>query len=327
MILAAGLGTRLRPLTEFRAKPALPVCGRPVVSLLLEMLSRQGVQEALINLHYLPDSVRRAIEGDHPPNMKITWSEEKTALGTGGGIRRAADFLSGSEECLVLAGDMLLDIDLEDLRRRHRASQRDVTLILRSDDRGADFGTIGLNEKNMLTRIGKRELSGVSQYSQKQAETDWSEVDRGLFTGVRFFSRGALEDWPESETFEDLRDWLAPRIESGGVTVGAEILDCSQSVWEPVGTPAEYLKVNLSPPDLPSLGGGMASWCGAIKKPAPGEVHNVISVTASVPRDAKLQDCVVWEEEHVPAGFHGRNGVYAGGAFHPCGTNASGSLE
>ena len=274
MILAAGLGTRLRPLTRFRAKPALPVCGRPVISLLLELLSRHGVEEALINLHYLPQSIRDAVEYDRPPQMKITWSEEPTPLGTGGGIRRAADFLCGSPECLVLAGDMLLDIDLTTLLERHRASHRDVSLILRSDARGADFGTIGVDEHGRVVRIGKTKLVDRSTSSRSVDRSEShpasgstntvrsGETHHGLFTGVRFFSRDALTGWPDSDTFEDLRDWLAPRIEARQVVVGAEILDIDSSVWEPVGTPAEYLEVNLSPPLLPSLGGDARHWGG-----------------------------------------------------------------
>ena len=84
MILAAGLGTRLRPMTNFRAKPAMPVRGRPVISLLLDFLSRQGCHEVMINLHHLPDSIREAVDADHPSNVDIHWSEETVPLGTGG---------------------------------------------------------------------------------------------------------------------------------------------------------------------------------------------------------------------------------------------------
>ena len=106
MILAAGLGTRMRPLTNYRAKPALPVCGRPVISLLLELLAAHGVREVLINLHHHPDSILEAVEADHPESLSIEWSEEPSPLGTGGGIERASEFLRGTADCLVMAGDM-----------------------------------------------------------------------------------------------------------------------------------------------------------------------------------------------------------------------------
>ncbi|NNL66116.1 MAG: nucleotidyltransferase family protein, partial [Myxococcales bacterium] len=154
MILAAGLGLRMRPLSDHRAKPALPVLGRPVISLLLELLARCGVREVLINLHHLPSSIRDAVEADHPAALDLTWSIEDAPLGTGGGIRRAADFLRGTDDCLVLAGDMLLDLDLPTLCARHRASGRDVTLVLRDDPRTETFGSIGLDAAGRVVRIG-----------------------------------------------------------------------------------------------------------------------------------------------------------------------------
>ena len=73
----------------------------------------------------------------------------------------------------------------------------------------------------------------------------------GLFTSVRFFAREALDGWPQEAAFEDLRDWLAPRVLSGETRVGAEFVGPGDSVWEPVGTPCEYLAANLAPPELP----------------------------------------------------------------------------
>lgn len=341
MILAAGLGTRLRPLTDFRAKPALPVRGRPVISLLLEFLSRHGVREVLINLHYRPQTIRDAVESDHPKDMKISWSEEPIPLGTGGGIRRAASFLAGTRDCVVLAGDMLLDLDLSDLLARHRAAcrdqARDVTLVLRDDPRGDRFGTIGIGASNGVTRIGQRALVGA-------ARDAGPETRRGLFTGVRFFSREALTGFPDQTRdhttgpsgdavgadtdfpFEDLRDWLAPRFEAGRCRVGAELVDPSESVWEPVGTPDEYLEVNLRPPVLPSLGPDVAAWSGDLREPGSAD-SSVVARSAEVPQDVVLERCVVWDHEALPAGFHGRDGVYAGNSFHPCRESASRSPQ
>ncbi len=329
MILAAGLGTRLRPLTDYRAKPALPVHGRPVISLLLELLARHEFDQVLINLHHLPDTIRAAVATDHPDGLAISWSEEPRPLGTGGGIRRAAEFLAGESDCLVMAGDMLLDIDLTDLLARHRASGRDVTLVLREDSRGGDFGTIGLDARGQLTRVGNREITRPTD----GGSTADREENQGLFTGVRIFSRAALTGWPSIETdataepaFEDLRDWLVPRIETGQCSVGVEVVDAATTVWEPVGTPGEYLDVNLSPPSLPSLGGGAQAW-GRDVLPPQAETGNIIAGSADVPADASLEQCVVWDREHVPAGFRGRHGVYAGNSFHPCRDSASGSPE
>ena len=304
MILAAGLGTRMRPLTDERAKPALPVRGRPVISLLLELLARQGVREVLINLHHLPDTIRRAVEADHPPELEIAWSSEEKPLGTGGGIRRAAEFLRQSETCVVLAGDMLLDLDLRALESRHIAGGRGVSLVLRSDARESSFGSIGIDAAGRVCRIGRHPVAGTGP-----------EAGRGLFTSVRFFDREVLCDWPANEVFEDLRDWLMPRAARNAIALGGEIVDASDSVWEPVGTPQEYLDVNLHPPDLPRLGGDASRWQGAVE--LSGRSQDVVAArTVRLPADAELSRCVVWEGASVPGGTKACGGVFGVRGFH-----------
>lgn len=304
MILAAGLGTRMRPLTDERAKPALPVRGRPVISLLLELLARQGIREVLINLHHRPDTIRRAVAADHPSQLAIHWSEEALPLGTGGGIRRAAAFLAESETCVVMAGDMLIDLDLAALAARHRASGRDVSLVLRSDPRAAAFGSVGLDADGRVVRIGRQRLA--------------AESASGLFTSVRFFERAALSAWPDAEVFEDLRDWLLPRAMRGEIGLGGLLVEARDCVWEPVGTPSEYLDVNTTPPRLPSLGGEAPAWEGAIE--IRGRDRDVVCARAvRIPEDAELARCVVWEDAVVPAGIHARDGVFGALGFHPAG--------
>lgn len=317
MILAAGLGTRMRPLTDERAKPALPVRGRPVISLLLELLARQGIREVMINLHYLPDTIRRAVNADCPAGLDVTWSEEEKPLGTGGGIRRAAEFLRGSETCVVLAGDMLIDVDLPTLAARHRARGCDVTLVLRRDPREATFGSVGVDEAGRVRRIGRHPVGDAA--SKPGAPTP--ETARGLFTSVRFFERGVLEDWPDQEVFEDLRDWLMPRAARGALSLGAEVVDPRECVWEPVGTPAEYLDVNLMPPAMPSLGGDVKAWTGDVEILGAGR-DVVAARSVRIPADARLTRCVVWEDAVLPAGVRATDGVFGARGFHPAAAEA-----
>lgn len=318
MILAAGLGTRLRPLTNYCAKPALPIRGRAVISLLLDFLARQGIQEVMINLHYLPQTIRSAVEADCPADVEIHWSEESEPLGTGGGIRRAAAFLGASDESVVLAGDMLIDIELAPLLARHRATGHDATLVLREDERAADFGTIGIDPGGFVTRVGKRI---VEQPRPERVDTCGGEHRAGLFTGVRLFSKSVFQAFPEASVFEDLRDWLLPGIEAGRLRVGGAFVDANASVWEPVGTPSEYLRMNLAPPSMPSLGGDSIHWAGDIE--IAGEDRDVILGSASdLGRDVRLERAVVWAGERVPSHFCAHDGVFAAGRFHSCGPPA-----
>jgi len=306
MILAAGLGTRMRPLSDLCAKPALPVRGRPVITLLLELLAHHGVEEVMINLHHLPDSITTAVERHCPPKLRVRYAREAAPLGTGGGIRGARDFLCQSDPSIVLAGDMLFDADLTRLAADHRASAADCTLLLRDDPRAARFGTIGVDGRGRVRRIGRRfDLGG--------------EQRAGVFVGVRLFSPAifaALPDRPAGEAFEDLSDWLAPALRSGSETILGRMLSRDESVWEPVGTPDEYLQVNLAPPTLSYLPPtrNVAEGTKVI-----GPAADVILGTgATIGRDADLTRCVIWEGERIPAGTRADGGVFAGGRFYAC---------
>ncbi|MCP4035751.1 MAG: nucleotidyltransferase family protein, partial [bacterium] len=211
MILAAGLGKRLRPLTETCAKPALPVRGIPVIATLLELLKSHGISEVVANLHHQPETVRRAVREFKPSGMEVSFSEERAPLGTGGGIRGVREFLMESDPCLVIAGDMLLDLDLSGVISRHCEREDLATLVLREDSRVGRFGSIGIGRGGAVRRIAESFDLG-------------QECAAGVFTGVRIFSRRVLETLPEREVFEDLRDWLGPMLDSGHEGVTGELL-------------------------------------------------------------------------------------------------------
>lgn len=300
MILAAGLGTRLRPLTRLKPKPALPVGGRPVIAYLLALLARHGVREVVVNRSHLAAVLTAAIEAHTPTGLRVHYSDEPEPLGTGGGLRRAADFLAGSDPSIVLAGDMIFDADLGALARRHMEAGRRATLVLRDDARGDAFGTIGLDAQGCLRRIATRfDLGG--------------EQRAGVFTGVRFFSPGIFRDWPDRDAFEDLGDWLAPQVARGARDIGGLVLTPGESVWEPVGTPAEYLRANLAPARL--------SYAAQLRADPP---HPAARADLVVGRDARIAEpgllrrCVVWAGESVDANLRAESGVFAGGEFVPC---------
>ncbi len=296
MILAAGLGTRLRPLTAYRAKPALPVRGRPVISLLLELLARHDVEHVLVNLHHLPATIRKAVESDRPAGVRITWSQEPSPLGTGGGIKRAAEFLSASPECVVLAGDMLLDLDLGSLlekhREAHRQDGREVTLILRDDPRGLDFGTIGLDERGGLTRIGRQNARRQRPGSATKASLRACVSSRAARS--RTGPRAPRRTTPS-------------RICATGSHHGSSAAACASAPrsslrairsGSPSERPTSISRVNLEPPELPSIGGAVTAWGGAVR-PVEAPAGSVIACSAEVPPDALFERCVVWDHERV----------------------------
>jgi NDP-sugar pyrophosphorylase family protein len=306
MILAAGFGTRLRPLTNLRAKPALPVAGRPVIAFLLELLVRHGVDEVLINLHHLPETIEAAVEAFCPPGLSITYQYENQPLGTGGGIAQARAFLSESDPAFVLAGDMLLDADLSELARAHTAKGDLCTLVLRRDPRSEQFGTIGVDDTGRVRRIAQRfDLGG--------------EADAGVFLGVRIVSPGFFDLLPpnaaQDAKFEDLSDWIAPALSAGERRIAGQVLEAEACTWVPVGTPVEYLRANLDPPRLSFLSPDAFA--------APGtQTHSgtnvILGTNARLPETARLNRSVVWADEVVPEHFKASEGVFAGGTFYAC---------
>jgi NDP-sugar pyrophosphorylase family protein len=226
MILAAGLGTRMAPLSAATAKPALPLLDEPLVLRLARQLAAAGAERLVINAHAHPDSLRAALR-DAPLPVEI--SLEPELLGSGGGIAAAREALDGDAPFVVVNGDMVLDLDLPGLLAAHRQAGALVTLALRDDPRKKEFGTIGYDSAAQVRRITSRiDLGG--------------EVGCGLFIGVhviepRIFARmpgGAFEILPAVyvpalREGEPLHAWLQPLAQR----------------WWPVGSPSELLDANL----------------------------------------------------------------------------------
>src|SRR5437667_5006751 len=119
MLLGAGLGTRLRPITYELPKPLVPVLGKPVMSHILRLLARHGFEQVVANLHYFPDLIRERFGDGSGYGIELSYRYEPELLGTAGGVRNVRDFL-GDETFLVISGDALTDIDLTRLWERHR---------------------------------------------------------------------------------------------------------------------------------------------------------------------------------------------------------------
>lgn len=302
MILAAGLGERIRPLSDLRPKPALPIRGLPVIGYALRLLAHHGVRDVIVNRHHLAEELEHRTLAACPEGTRLTWSDESELLGTGGGLRRAARFLRESDPCLLLAGDMLLDADLGKLIDRHRAQGAAVTFLLKEDHRASLFGTIGVDSRGRVRRVGSHfDLGG--------------EVSAGVYAHATVISAEALGSLPDREAFNHLTDWVVPRLAEGADDVLGCVLSDGECVWEPVGTPAEYLTANFDAPalsyvDRDAVARETGTQCGP---------DRVIGAGATLGAGVRLERAVVWDGERVPDGFHGRGGVFAGGRFHPCG--------
>lgn len=152
MILAAGLGTRLRPLTETTPKPLLPISGRPILVWNLLLLKRHGITDVIVNLHHLGEQIVQMIGDGSRLGLRVAYSHEPEIQNTGGGIRQAAPFLKDGS-FLVLNGDTLSECDLTDLIAAHRAGKALATLALREDPDTSRWGPVTVDADSRILQI------------------------------------------------------------------------------------------------------------------------------------------------------------------------------
>src|SRR4249919_2187437 len=138
MVLAAGLGTRLRPITYGMPKPMVPVLNRPVMEHTVRLLARCGFGEAIANLHWFPETIEGHFGEGSAFGIQLSYSLEEQLLGTAGGVRNAAGFLGDS--FLVVAGDALTDIDFAAMRDFHESHDGVATVATKRVAETSEFG-------------------------------------------------------------------------------------------------------------------------------------------------------------------------------------------
>jgi NDP-sugar pyrophosphorylase family protein len=151
LVLAAGCGERLRPLTDDRPKPMIEIGGKPILRHNIEMLGRAGVRQAVINLHYFPERICEYF-GDAFSGVALSYSYEPQLLGTAGAARNCAAFLRDGD-FIVAYGDNLSTIDLRKLVALHRERDADVTLAVFHRDDVAASGIVELDADDRVTRF------------------------------------------------------------------------------------------------------------------------------------------------------------------------------
>lgn len=152
MILAAGFGTRLRPLTDTRPKPLVDVAGHPMIAYPLALLREAGITEVVVNLHHLGGRVREALGDGSAFGVSITYSEEDPILDTGGGIKKVESFLRGGT-FVVLNSDSIMDLHLPSVIDWHRRHGALATMVLRPDPETARYGAIEVDANCRIRRF------------------------------------------------------------------------------------------------------------------------------------------------------------------------------
>jgi mannose-1-phosphate guanylyltransferase len=184
-VLSAGLGTRLRPLTDEVPKPLLPVAGRPILEHTLRCLAAAGCEAVAVNLHHHGEQIRRHF-GDHYEGVPITWSEEPLLLGTLGALQPLGGFFAGAEVGLLVNGDSLCDWPLAALVRHHLAAGAAATLLAAArPDRAAFGGGITLGRDGAVIALRSASATAGSQVA--------AGLRRRVFAGAHALSPPLLE--------------------------------------------------------------------------------------------------------------------------------------
>ena len=228
MVLAAGLGTRLRPITYSMPKPMVSVANRPVMEHILRLLARQGFTEAVANLHWFPDLIQDRFGDGSDCGVELTYSYEEQLLGTSGGVRKVADYLGDS--FLIISGDALTDIDLRAMREFHESHDGIATLATKRVEDTTQFG------------VAITGADGRIQGFQEKPEASEALSDLAN-CGIYMFRREIFDFFPASGTSkaagpgdpDGFADWamdVFPRLLEGDVPFYSHEID---AYWNDIG--------------------------------------------------------------------------------------------
>lgn len=271
MVLAAGRGERMLPLSRVLPKPALPVVDRPLVAWALRQAAAAGAESITVNTWHRARAMERSVAGVDLAGSRVGISGESELMGTAGGLALARDrgLLAGSGPVLVLNGDCILDLDLEPLLERHCRAGDLVTLALLPHPDPLRWARLRVDEAGRVTHILPRGESAEGEMPL-------------LFPGVMMVSREALDRLPSGPGETPAALW-GPAREAGrlgGVVVSGH--------WREVGTPAAYLEAVLD-----RLAGSPRLEAGAEVNPRASVGAALIGHGVVVEADAVVDESVV----------------------------------
>lgn len=225
--MAAGLGTRLRPLTYEVPKPMVPVGNRPVLELILRLLAGQGFTEVVSNLHWFPETIRDRFGDGSGLGVELTYSFEEELLGTAGGVRNVRDYF-GSEPFVVMAGDALTDIDLRALADAHADNDGLATLAVKRVANTREYGVIVTGSDGRIQGF--------------QEKPDPAEALSDLANCMIYALSPEVFDYFPDKPVVDFALDVFPALLEHDVPFYVHQTD---AYWNDVGSPPEYLAGNL----------------------------------------------------------------------------------
>jgi NDP-sugar pyrophosphorylase family protein len=285
MILAAGYGTRLWPLTVDRTKPAIPFLGKPIVGYIAEYLSRFGCQEVVVNLHHRPKSVRAALGDGTRFGVHLEYVEEEIILGTSGALDNARHLLD-KEPFIVINGKIITDINLSAALETHRRTNALATLVLLPNTARERFSMVETLD-GFITRF-----AGMPDPASDNADDKSKESVPLMFTGIQILEPRIFDYIPKGVFSHSTVD-VYPQAIARGERIVAHIAD---GMWYELSTINRYLEVSL-----------------ALLKKSGRDVE--MGAGSVISKGSNVAESVLWENVKVEAGARVRRAILGDGVI------------
>ena len=279
LVLTAGLGTRLRPLTCVRAKAAVPVNGQPLVRRIIRWLVSRGFDDLVLNLHHRPDTIAAVVGDGSALDARVRYSWEQPVLGSAGGPRHALPLLA--DTVLLINGDTLTNVDLARLMAAHAASGADVTMALIPNPRPDKYGGVLVSDEGYVTRFTRRDPAARSFH----------------FIGVQVVESRVFADLPDGVASESVNQLYPRLIERNAHAVAAFV---SEASFHDIGTADDYLRTSV---ELAAAEGDRLTAAARVRISESAHlVRTAVWDDVVVDDEVSLADCVVADGAHIPAG-------------------------
>ena len=331
MILAAGYGTRLWPLTEDRTKPAIPFMGRPLVGYVAEYLARYGIRDVVVNLHHRPESVREALGDGSRFGVRLAYVEEKDILGTSGALDNARHLLD-DDTLVVINGKIVTDINLAEALATHRRTDALATLVLLPNPKRERFSVVHTREgcvtgfggmpeslpgsdnagddSSLTNRLSSTEAGNVSSsdsasllksasLSNATSSPDSASLAEDvplMFTGIQILDARIFDYIPRGRFSHSTTD-VYPQAIARGERIAAHI---AEGMWYELSTIERYLEISL-----------------ALMAREGRDVE--IGEGSTVAPDAEVSESVLWEDVRVEGGARLNRVILGDGVHVPAG--------
>jgi NDP-sugar pyrophosphorylase family protein len=287
IILSAGYGTRLWPLTEDRTKPAIPILGKPLVGYVAEYIASYGFDDIVVNLHHRPESVRAALGDGSQFGVKLHYVEEPVILGTSGALDNTREFFA-DETFLVVNGKIITDIDLNAALETHRNLNALATLVLLPNRKRERFSVVEVHERRVTSFRGMPD---------NRCQTPL------MFTGIHILEPRIFDYIPRGVFSDSVTD-VYPKAMANGETIAAHV---GSGTWRELSTLKRYLDISvemLKEKDAPYTAGKNC----AISSTAQVS-ESVLWDNVTVGSNAYVHGCILADGVRISADCSFRNAV------------------